>query len=70
MNHHLKGAKLIGYNEMGHVCVWSGGYSFSVYDAAGDWSEVRHFTSGRMVDYSDKSLAKARMQQEGFTLVD
>jgi len=65
----VEGAELIGFNTEGEACVWSGGYSFNVYDAARDWQEVRHFTDGRMVDWSDEQQAKERMESEGFEVI-
>jgi hypothetical protein len=70
MNHALNYAKVIGFNDDGHACVWSGGYTFNVYDAAGDWGEVRHFTSGAMVDYSNEEKARKRMEDEGFEVFE
>jgi len=66
----VKDAKLIGFNDQGKACVWSGGYTFNVYDAARDWQEIRAFTSGQMVEYADKVLAKSRMQTEGFRVIE
>jgi len=65
-----EGAELIGFNDDGEACVWCGGYSFSVYDAARDWDEVRHFTSGQMVDWKDKEPAREMMERNGFEIVE
>jgi len=66
MSHYLDKARLVGYNEMGHICIWTGGYSFNVYDAATDWDEVTHFTTGTMVDENNIEKARERMKMEGF----
>jgi len=66
----VEGAKLIGFNDDGEACVWSGGYSFNVYDAARDWSESRHFTCGHMVEWADKEKAKEMMESKGFEIVE
>ncbi len=64
--------RLIGFNDDGEACVWSGGYTFNVYDAAQNWQELRVFTSGELAGVSDCStndaieLAKERMRSEGF----
>jgi len=70
MSKAVEGAKLIGFNDEGEACVWSGGYSFNVYDAARDWSELRHFTSGQMVDWKDKEPAREMMERNGFEIVE
>jgi hypothetical protein len=65
-------ARLIGFNDEGNAAVWSGGYTFNVYDASGDWSNVRVFTSGKLTglsDYDDDlayEIASERMSNEGF----
>jgi len=64
-----KNAELIGFNDEGNACVWSGGYSFTVYDAAREWQEVRHFTNGAMVDEKTEELAREQMESEGFSPV-
>jgi len=69
MNRALEGAKLIGKDNQGRICVWSGGYSFNVYDALNDWQEVRHFSSGQMVEFSDEETARQRMENEGFEVI-
>lgn len=69
VNEAIEDARLIGWDDKGHACVWYGGYSFSVYDVVGDWSEVGHFTNGDMVDSDDESKAAERMENEGFTPV-
>lgn len=72
----LDGAKLVGYNGDGKMCAWFGGYSFSVYDAADDWGEISHFTSGQLAGVSDYDAteayeyAKQRMRSEGFTVIE
>jgi hypothetical protein len=71
-----KGAKLIGFNGDGEACVWFGGYTFNVFDAARDWEEVRMFTSGKMASLTDYETdeaygyAKTRMLSEGFKIVE
>lgn len=71
-----EGANLIGFNEEGLACVWFGGYGFNVYDAARDWQEVDHFTSGQLAGLTDKEApegygyAKERMKSEGFNVVE
>ena len=64
-----EGAELIGFNEHGEACVWSGGYTFNVYDAAREWQESRHFTSGKMVDWSDEEHARDTMEGRGFNVI-
>ncbi len=66
-------ARLIGFNDEGHACVWCGSYTFNVYDAPRDWSEIEVFSSGQMAaGVSDCStqdaqdMAKSRMRSEGF----
>ena len=66
-------ARLIGFNDDGEACVWAGGYTFNVYDAAREWQETRMFTSGEMAaGVSDCStedaieMASERMRSEGF----
>lgn len=72
----LEGAKLVGWNRKGQMCVWFGGYSFNVFDAARNWQEVRHFTSGQISGLTEKDspegrgYAKARMRSEGFNVVE
>jgi len=67
-----EGAKLIGFNDDGEACVWFGGYTFNVYDAARDWQESRAFTSGQMAGLTDYDAPEAygyaeeRMKSEGF----
>ena len=67
-------AKLIGFNDDGEACVWHGGYSFNVYDAARDWHETRAFTSGKMAgDLSAIEMemaARDRMKSEGFQPIE
>jgi len=69
-------ARLIGFNDDGEACVWCGGYGFNVYDAAREWQETRHFTSGELAGVSDCStedaheLARERMRSEGFLPVE
>ena len=69
-------ARLIGFNSDGEACVWSGGYTFNVYDAARDWHETRAFTSGELAGVSDcatkdaHDLARERMRSEGFLPVE
>lgn len=76
MSDAMNGAKLAGFNELGHMCLWFGGYSFNVYDAARNWEEVDHFTSGQISGLSEKDspegrgYAKARMRSEGYTIVE
>lgn len=65
----VRKAELIGFNHDGHACVWYGGYSFNVYDAARDWQEISHFTSGDMVDWSNQEKARKRMEKEGFKII-
>lgn len=70
------GAKLIGFNDDGLACVWYGGYSFNVYDAARDWQEVDHFTSGELAGIASKFAdekrdhAKHRMENMGYEIVE
>jgi len=59
-------ARLIGFNDDGLACVWAGGYTFTVYDAARGWSEVRSFTSGKMIGSFDEESAREHMKIEGF----
>lgn len=72
----LEGAKLVAWNRSGEVCVWYGGYSFQVFDAARSWQEVRHFTSGAIAALTEKDspegreAAKDRMKSEGFVVVE
>jgi len=72
INHATEDAKLIGFNDDGLACVWSGGYGFNVYDAVQDWHEVDHFTSGKLAGLTDKTsekgrqYARQRMEAEGF----
>jgi hypothetical protein len=70
LNQAKKGAQLIGFNDSGEACIWSGGYTFNVYDAARDWNEIRSFTSGRMVDWKDKEPARELMEKRGFEIVE
>jgi nitrous oxide reductase accessory protein NosL len=75
VNDAVNGAKLIGFNDDGEACVWSGGYSFNVYDAARDWHEIRHFTSGALAagdasDIEQEMAARDRMESEGFEVVE
>ena len=69
-------ARLIGFNDEGLACVWSGGYTFNVYDAARDWNEVTAFTSGQMAGLTDYDspeaygYAKERMKSEGYEPVE
>lgn len=75
MSEAMRSAKLIGWNQSGEMCVWFGGYSFSVFNAVTDWSEKRHFTSGKISGLSNKDsdrgreLAIERMEMEGFTVI-
>jgi hypothetical protein len=69
----LDGAKMIGYSDSG-LCVWFGGYAFSVYRPAG-WQELQHFTSGALCEEVEsekrrRELAKERMEIEGFTIIE
>ena len=72
----LDGARLIGYNSRGEVCVWFGGYSFNVYDTRREWTETRHFTSGVLCGMTDRNgdkgreMAIERMRSEGFEPVN
>jgi hypothetical protein len=66
VNHAVDDAKVIGFNGQGEACVWSGGHGFNVYDAARDWQEVGHFTSGTMVDHENEEKARERMKMDGF----
>jgi len=76
MSRAVRGAKLIGFNNDGLACVWSGGYGFNVYDAARDWQEVDHFTSGELAGISEKfederrDHARFRMEDMGYTVVE
>ena len=77
MNHQINrvtdDAKMIGFNNEGEACVWYGGVTFNIYDAARDWQELRCFTSMKLArDSSDidrKLAARGRMESEGFTVV-
>jgi len=71
----LDGAKMVGYNDDGHLCAWYGGYSFNVYAAQSDWREVDHFTSGELAagDASDierEMAARDRMKMADFEIVE
>jgi hypothetical protein len=76
MSDAVDGGRLIGFNYSGEACVWYGGHSFHVYDAARDWSEVRMFTSGQLMAITDHETpeateyAKQRIRSEGFQLVE
>lgn len=76
LSHAVEGAKMIGFNSHGEACVWFGGYGFNVYDAARQWHEVRHFTSGKLAGLTDKEsdkgrlFARQRMRSEGFEVVE
>ena len=76
VNNATDDAKIIAFNDDGEACVWFGGYSFSVYDAANDWREVRHFTSGQIAGLAEKDskegrgYARARMRSEGFDPIE
>ncbi len=76
LNHAIRAARLIGFDDDGHACVWSGGYGFNVYDAARDWSEIGHFTSGDLAAVTDydsdeaRQMARERMESEGFEPVE
>lgn len=76
MSNCIKGAKLIGWNNAGEMCVWFGGYSFQVFDAAREWDEKRTFTSGKIAGLQNKDsdrgreLAKDRMELDGFTVIE
>lgn len=71
----VENARLIGFNDSGEACVWYGGYGFNVYDAARDWSEITHFSSGELASIGDRTLQEAygiaqkRMKAEGFEVV-
>lgn len=76
MQRALRSAVLLGVNDNGHMAVWSGGYSFNVYDAAGDWDEVDHFTSGDLAGMQDQTspegveAARERMEMGGYEVID
>ena len=74
MDRAFQGAKLVGQNRDGELCMWYGGYSFNVYDAARDWDECRTFSSGALAgDVSGdeaREIAKERMLMEDFTPIE
>jgi len=66
-------AKMIGFNDEGEACLWYGGVTFNVHDAARDWQELRAFTSMKLArDSSDierEMAARGRMESEGFNVI-
>ena len=59
-------ARLIGFNDDGLACVWTGGYSFTIYDAARGWKEVRSITSGKIIGSQEEESAREHMRKQGF----
>jgi len=70
VNHATEHGRLIGFNDDGETCVWSGGYTFNVYNVVDEWQEIRQFTSGTMTDDKNKEKARKMMEEREFEIIE